>query len=273
MLADPQVAAEVSKIFTKKMNRFFIYEEYGAKYELMIKDVASVHRTMPAWQSYQKGIEILASSLGSANSYDDKERKSLTIGDLLMKVGNTYQDKMRMYANKVQPIQRVCKYPLLFAELLKHTPEADCPYSHMEIENTLIRLREATAEINKATDDFKIKSTLEKTWILQDRLVFPNQQLDAASKNRIRSFGHIQLCGALHACWQTKEGVNGQYMVALLYKEWFCLATASRTDQIYTIQACIALSNVKLEEVDNGRGMRWILSDVSIRVNLVLTYL
>lgn len=86
MLADPQVAAEVAKIFTKKMNRFFIYEEYGAKYELMIKDVASAHRTMPAWQSYQKGIEILASCLGSANSQNDKKRKSLTIGDLLMKV-------------------------------------------------------------------------------------------------------------------------------------------------------------------------------------------
>ena len=143
----------------------------------------------------------------------------------------------------------------------------------MEIENTLIRLREATAEINKATDDSKIKSTLEKTWILQDRLVFPNQQLDAASKSRIRSFGHIQLCGALHACWQTKEGVSGQYMVALLYKEWFCLATASRTDQIYTIQSCIALSNVKLEEVDNGRGMTPTLLDVSTRVNLVLTHL
>ena len=74
-----------------------------------------------------------------------------------------------------QPIQRVCKYPLLFAELLKHTPVVYCPYSHMEIENALIRLREATAEINRATDDARIKSVLEKTWILQDRLVFPNQ--------------------------------------------------------------------------------------------------
>lgn len=80
------------------------------------------------------------------------------------------------------------------------------------------------------------------------------QQLDATTKNRIRSFGHIQLCGALHVCWQSKEGVNGQYMVALLYKEWFCLATASKIDQVYTIQACIALSNIKVEEVDNGRG-------------------
>ncbi|KAK4186442.1 hypothetical protein QBC35DRAFT_268983 [Podospora australis] len=239
IVAEPQTVAEVAKIFKKKMNRFFIYEEYGAKYELMIKDVASVHRTMPGWQSYQKGLEVLAASVGSIDSQDDHSKKSLTIGDLLVK-----------------PIQRVCKYPLLFSELLKHTPVVDCPYSHMEIENTLIRLREATAEINRATDDVRIRSVLEKTWILQDRLAFPEQQLDATSKNRIRSFGHIQLCGALHVCWQTKEGVNGQYMVALLYREWFCLATASRIDQVYTIQACIALSNIKVEEVDNGRGLQ-----------------
>jgi len=71
------------------MNRFFIYEEYGAKYELMIKDVASAHRTMPKWQSYQKGLEVLASSLGSANNRDDHSKKSLTIGDLLVKVSGS----------------------------------------------------------------------------------------------------------------------------------------------------------------------------------------
>ncbi|KAL2017916.1 hypothetical protein VTK56DRAFT_1572 [Thermocarpiscus australiensis] len=256
MLAEPQTAAEVARIFMKRMNRFFIYEEYGAKYELMIKDVAGAHRTMPAWPSYQKGLEVLASSLGSAASHDDQSRKSLTIADLLVK-----------------PIQRVCRYPLLFSELLKHTPVVDCPYSHMEIENTLIRLREATTEINRATDDPRIRSVLEKTWIIQDRLVFPNQvgvifcplfqfllteeqQLDAASKSRIRSFGHIRLCGALHVCWQTKEGVTGQYMVALLYRDWLCLATASRFEQIYTIQACIALADIRMEEADNGRGLQ-----------------
>lgn len=69
-----------------EMNRFFVYEEYGAKYELMIKDVASAHRTMPQWDTYQRGIEALASSLGSANSHADQSKKSLTIGDLLVKV-------------------------------------------------------------------------------------------------------------------------------------------------------------------------------------------
>ncbi|KAK2007190.1 RhoGEF domain-containing protein [Colletotrichum eremochloae] len=239
MISEAQIAGDVAKVFSRKMNRFFIYEEYGAKYEMMIKDVASAHRTMPQWDTYQRGIEALASSLGPASTYADQSKKSLTIGDLLVK-----------------PIQRICKYPLLFAELLKYTPVTDCPNSHMEVESALLRLREATAEINRATSDRRMKSTLEKTWILQDRLVFPEQKLDAASKNRIRSFGHVDLCGALHICWQTKEGVKGQYMICLLYHNVLCLASASKVDQFYTIQACINLDSIKLEETDNGRGLQ-----------------
>ncbi|KAK1600103.1 RhoGEF domain-containing protein [Colletotrichum navitas] len=239
MISEAQIAGDVAKVFSRKMNRFFIYEEYGAKYEMMIKDVASAHRTMPQWDTYQRGIEALASSLGPASTHNDQSKKSLTIGDLLVK-----------------PIQRICKYPLLFAELLKYTPVIDCPNSHMEVESALLRLREATAEINRATSDRRMKSTLEKTWILQDRLVFPEQKLDAASKNRIRSFGHVELCGTLHICWQTKEGVKGQYMICLLYHNVLCLASASKVDQIYTIQACINLDSIKIEETDNGRGLQ-----------------
>ncbi|KAI8960904.1 Dbl homology domain-containing protein, partial [Daldinia sp. FL1419] len=239
VVAEPAIAAEVAHVFGKRMNRFFIYEEYGAKYEMMIKDVASAHRTLPEWETYQKGLEALAASLGATNYHLDHSRKSLTIGDLLVK-----------------PIQRICRYPLLFAELLKYTPVCDCPSSHMEIENVLIRLREATAEINRAADDPRMKTIMEQTWLLQDRLVFPNQKLDAASKTAIRSLGHIRLCGALHVCWQTKDGADGAYMVTLLYKDCLCLATASRVDQIYTIQACISLNDIKVEEVDNGRGLQ-----------------
>jgi len=41
----------------------------------------------------------------------------------------------------------------------------------MEIEKVLARLRETTSEINRATDDPRMKATMEKTWLLQDRLV------------------------------------------------------------------------------------------------------
>ncbi|KAI0176199.1 Dbl homology domain-containing protein [Hypoxylon sp. FL1284] len=239
VIAEPTVAAEVAHVFGKRINRFFVYEEYGAKYEMMIKDVASAHRTMPEWETYQKGLEALASSLGAANSFLDHSRKSLTISDLLVK-----------------PIQRICRYPLLFAELLKYTPVCDCPSSHMEIENALIRLREATAEMNRATDNPRVKTTMEQTWLLQDRLAFPHQKLDAACKTTIRSFGQVRLCGALHVCWQTRDGVDGAYMVTLLYRDCLCLATTNRPDQTYTIQACIGLGDIKVEEVDNGRGLQ-----------------
>lgn len=68
------------------MNRFFIYEEYGAKYEIMIKDAGMAHKTMPQWDSLQKGLEALASSLASINAQRDNSKKALGIGDLLVKV-------------------------------------------------------------------------------------------------------------------------------------------------------------------------------------------
>ncbi len=74
------------------MNRFLVYEEYGAKYELMIKDLAVVHRTMPQWDKYQKGLEALASSIGPSNSYDDQSKRALTVGDLLVKVSRSTFD-------------------------------------------------------------------------------------------------------------------------------------------------------------------------------------
>jgi len=68
------------------MNRFFVYEEYGAKYEMMIRDLASAHRALPQWETYHRGLEALASTVLPANSQADQSKKSLTIGDLLVKV-------------------------------------------------------------------------------------------------------------------------------------------------------------------------------------------
>ncbi|KAL7820389.1 Dbl homology domain-containing protein [Trichoderma aethiopicum] len=229
MLSDPQVAAEVSKVFAKKISRFFIYEEYGATYEMMIKDIASAQEAMPDWETYQKGLEALALALGSAKGSEEGTKKALTINDLLVK-----------------PIQRICKYPLLFCELLKCTPISDCPNSHMEIESTLTRLREATTEINRASNDDQIRDTLEKTWILQDRLAFPDRKLDAVSKRQIRSFGHIRLY----------DGVDGQYFICLLYRDVLCLASAGKVDPIYTIMACINIDGIRIEDIDNGRGLQ-----------------
>ncbi|KAH8603061.1 hypothetical protein B0O99DRAFT_499004 [Bisporella sp. PMI_857] len=238
MTIEPQTAAEVARAFGQRLSRFFVYEEYGAKYEIMLKDVTATYRTMPQWLAFEKGLEALATALASLNTKNNIAKKALTTGDLLVK-----------------PLQRVCKYPLLFGELLKQTPVCDCPDSHLAIENVLIRLREATAEINRATDDPHMKIAIEKSWILQDRLLV-HAQSETRSKISVRNLGHINLCGVLYVSWQTKDGVEGQYLICLLYRDYLLLASAARPEQVYTIQAWIGRSDMRVEELDNGRGLQ-----------------
>ena len=151
------------------MRRFSAYEEYGAKYETMVKDAASTFKAMPLWQAYEKGIEALASSITSVNGRAAGDKKALALGDLLIK-----------------PIQRVCKYPLLFADLAKHTPACDCPESHDELQGVIVRLRDAAGDINRATDDPQARRRIEKTWLLHDKLVFPELVSALVRRGRVR---------------------------------------------------------------------------------------
>lgn len=43
-------------------------------------------------------------------------------------------------------------------------------------------------------------------------------------------------------------------MICLLYKDVLCIATASKVDVVYDIQACINIHKAKIEEADDGRG-------------------
>lgn len=67
------------------MSRFFIYEEYGAQYESMLRDMTSTSKTIPNWHVYERGIEALANSLASTNNCSTPTKKGLTFEDLLIK--------------------------------------------------------------------------------------------------------------------------------------------------------------------------------------------
>lgn len=82
-----------------------------------------------------------------------------------------------IYLTLSQPIQRVCKYPLLFEDLCRQTPVYDDPEAHAELEKALFRLQETIREVNKAKDDPTTRRLIEITWQLQDRLAFQEQVL------------------------------------------------------------------------------------------------
>jgi hypothetical protein len=153
--ATPSETADVVNVFRDMMSRFFAYEEYSAKYEMMLKDVASTYKSVSGWSAYEMGLEALATSLASINNRERECRKALTVADLLIK-----------------PIQRICKYPLFFAELLKQTPVFDCPESHADIEKAYDCMRETVREINKAGADKVSKARIQRAWLLEEKLVF-----------------------------------------------------------------------------------------------------
>lgn len=84
--------------------------------------------------------------------------------------------------------------------------------------------------------------------------VLSDQQVDLQSKTLIRTLGHLHLCGVLHIAWQTKDSVDGQYMIALLYRDCLVLATAGRTENSYGVRATIFFNDIRIEEADNGKG-------------------
>ena len=69
------------------MPRFFIYEEYGARYESILQLVAATSRSIPTWEAFERGIEALMNSLLPKKHPEEGKKKGLTLEDLLIKVG------------------------------------------------------------------------------------------------------------------------------------------------------------------------------------------
>ncbi|KAF3002534.1 hypothetical protein E8E13_007050 [Curvularia kusanoi] len=237
LVTDTKTVGNIAKIFNRHMKRFFTYEEYGAHWTTMSSDLTEICKGLHGWPEYERGVEALQKVVASENSRESGSRKALSFPDLLIK-----------------PIQRVCKYPLLFDDLCRQTPVCDDPEAHAELVKALFRLQETIREVNKAKDDPRTRRLIEITWQLQDRLIFEEQAISRALIFRL--LGHVLLCGVLHVAYQTPECVRGQYMICILYKTCLVLATTNRLNTFYNVVACIGLANGSIEESDNGRGIQ-----------------
>lgn len=68
------------------MKRFALYEEYGARCEMMQEDIDFTQKTSLAALDYDKAIETLSASVNPVKSREANRRKALGIKDLLIKV-------------------------------------------------------------------------------------------------------------------------------------------------------------------------------------------
>ncbi|MCJ1476449.1 hypothetical protein MMC13_005115 [Lambiella insularis] len=249
LVSDPKEAATIAALFEQVMAQFFIYEEYGAKYEIMLCDMTLTSQSIPNWHAYERGLEALASTLAPVNVREGCNRKGLTFGDLLIKA----RTPNTTFVMNQSIDLRVTRYPLLFAELFKNLHVVDCPESRVEVEKVLFRLREIAAQIDKATNDEYARERIQRSWQLQDLLVFADT---AAAAFTIRSLGHATLCGVLHVTYSTKHGISGQYMLCALFNSCLIMAAPSHAGRSYAIMASISLADLRIEGADNGKGLQ-----------------
>lgn len=153
--------------------------------------------------------------------------------------------------NLHQPIQRICKYPLLFEDLHRNTLEKDDSEARAEVDRSLTRLREIARSINKATNDRQTQARIQRTWHLQDILILPDVSTAPLS---LRVLGFATLCGVLYVVYQSDGSTEGEYMLTVLFKSYLLLARMKSDSNHYNVVALISLHDVQVERPDNGRG-------------------
>lgn len=230
---EPNDLSHIISILRKAMVHFFAYEEYCANHEIIAHDL---QRHLPnLWSAYSSGIESLARSLTAINQRDDHGRKALTVGDLLIK-----------------PIQRVCKYPLLFDELLSYTPVSDDPTVHAELEQLLQSLQDVVESVNHATQNPETRLQIHRRWSLRAHLTFDRVNL---SQEDFRLLGNALLCGVLHIAYQTRHGVTGAYALCVLYQHSLLIALPVAAAAKFDVVALIHLQDLKLDSASDGKGV------------------
>jgi hypothetical protein len=243
---DPGDLTEILGVFRKTMVHFFIYEEYCANHEIIAHDL---QRHLPSlWSTYSSGIESLARSLTAIGQRSGDGRKALTVSDLLIK-----------------PIQRVCKYPLLFDELLSYTPVSDDPTVHAELETLLQGLRDVVESVNHATQNPETRLQIHRRWSLRAHLTFDRVPL---SQDDFRLLGNVSLCGVLHVAYQTRHGVTGAYALCVLYQQSLLIALPTAAAAKFDVVALIHLHDLKVDSASDGKGLSSFLLGVSVLSSL-----
>ncbi|ATZ45928.1 hypothetical protein BCIN_01g06240 [Botrytis cinerea B05.10] len=243
-IGDPKVAGEIAKVFCGKIPGLFLYESFGIMHSEVMKQIHTSYRTTDEWKDFNQAIRSTEEMIISTDNRENGSRKGRHFDDYFIK-----------------PIHRIARYEVLFGRLLEQSPVCDCPESSTTVETALFRIKEVHKTMNSAAGNHQKATAMSRTWLLQDRLLFTSQP-ESRSRDKVRMLEQNHLCGVLHACWQTKDtvagrNITGQYLIALLYEKFFVLAQPSGTqDEVYVIQACIPISELTVEDVDNGKGLQ-----------------
>lgn len=68
------------------MPQFQVYADYGANYELVVRDIEETQQSIASWSEFDRAIEVLSATVNPVKSREENQKKALTVKDLLIKV-------------------------------------------------------------------------------------------------------------------------------------------------------------------------------------------
>lgn len=68
------------------MPRLALYEDFGANYELVLRDIQEILQTTGLSPEFDKALEALSAHVNPVKSREANQRKAMTVKDLLIKV-------------------------------------------------------------------------------------------------------------------------------------------------------------------------------------------
>lgn len=66
--------------------QFQVYADYGANYELVVRDIEETQQSIASWLEFDRAIEVLSATVNPVKSREENQKKALTVKDLLIKV-------------------------------------------------------------------------------------------------------------------------------------------------------------------------------------------
>ncbi|KAI8908796.1 hypothetical protein DFJ77DRAFT_129678 [Powellomyces hirtus] len=212
---EDDVARSVARVFVDMQQRFKVYSQYCIQHDGAIK-ILSEYESRPEMITFLKDFRGLAQT-------------KLDVKDYLIK-----------------PVQRLCRYPLLISELVKHTPVNSAVYENL-VEAHLV-MQNVALEIDSAKWRM---DNLERTDRFFERLEpAPSPANDLPRRLDV---GDFILAGALHVINTDQYPFKLRYRGVFLFPEYIYVVKPRRMTQ-YTLKLCLSLSACEFRPLNHGES-------------------
>ena len=221
-LLDPvvlrQAAAHVAQVFIDEMPEFDLYDDFCARHGEAI-DIVRQIESRPEWEAFERQCGSRAATtpaaalsdsnfspffnqpLGSSTStVQNSSGSTLTLpldsppvltptsAATATSSGSTPRSKLRFHDYAIGPIQRICRYPMMIGQVLKHMGDCD---EHDKVEHAL----DGFKRIAERVDGSKRKREGE----LRTRLVASRMDFNSSANVALCDLlGQTLLVGTLH---------------------------------------------------------------------------